>query len=184
MPRLRGHLDTATGSERGLSSPQQCSNAEAAPKTGETLDISRVAADWKVRAPGQKKDWRPACAGRQKPNPRSRSAPCQRHNASSRLKVGLFAPTMMAKAAGTHVTPVVLDCVCSHGVSLSRTDTNLSQAPNKRLQASGKHQFPNSRLKANRTEEELELGIWSFSRGWCLGLEVVLCPFSGKPVLE
>src|SRR5438094_7086627 len=81
MPPLRDHLDTATGSERGLSSPQQCSNAEAAPKTGETLDISRVAADWKVRAPGQKKDWRPACAGRQKPNPRSRSALGQRHSA-------------------------------------------------------------------------------------------------------
>src|ERR1043166_6770611 len=30
---------------------------------------------------GAKKDWRPACAGRQKPNPKSRSAICQRHSA-------------------------------------------------------------------------------------------------------
>ena len=49
--KLREHLDTPTGPERGLSSPQQRRTAGGLQALTGTVRSPRVAADWKVRAP-------------------------------------------------------------------------------------------------------------------------------------
>src|SRR6266446_1439945 len=47
----RAHLDTPTGPERGLSSPQQRRTAGGLQALTGTVGRPRVAADWKVPAP-------------------------------------------------------------------------------------------------------------------------------------
>jgi hypothetical protein len=58
----------------------------------------------------KQKNWRPACAGRQKPNPVEKNAKLA-PGACQQMSVGLFAFTMMTKAGGNTKSPVCGLCI-------------------------------------------------------------------------